>query len=239
MIEYKNTQIVKMALLLAFAIPLSACFHDDDDDMMPSMATYEVTVFNATNNQPLTPVAVIAHQQNFNAWQTGSAATTGLEMLAESGDPSQLLADADMDTNVTATAASSSGPFGPGSAQTVMIETMADSNLQLSIATMLANTNDAFTGVTHVTVGDMAMGESLSMMAKVYDAGTEANSESAATIPGPAGNGEGFNATRDDTDFVSIHAGVITFDDGLMTSALNEDHRWLGPAAKISITRVQ
>ena len=49
----------------------------------------------------------------------------------------------------------------------------------------------------------------------VWDSGTEANSETAATIPGPAGGGEGFNATRDDSDTVSFHSGVISQDDGL------------------------
>ncbi|HFQ61119.1 MAG TPA: hypothetical protein ENK39_02315, partial [Epsilonproteobacteria bacterium] len=72
-----------------------------------------------------------------------------------------------------------------------------------------------------------------------YDAGTEANSELASTIPGPAGGGEGFNAARDDKDFVSVHEGVVTKDDGLSTSALTQMHKWDNPAASVSIERVK
>lgn len=230
-----NLRMTNLVLMLSLAVLIGGCSQDNNH----KMAMYEVTVTNITNNQPLAPVAVIAHDSGYQPWHSGSAASDGLEMLAEGGDPSQLIAEADMDAGVVATAASTGGPFAPGSAKTITIEAMHGSELQLSIATMLVNTNDAFAGVNSLSIGDMAMGDTMSMMAKVYDAGTEANTESAATIPGPAGMGEGFNAARDDVDFVSIHAGVVTVDDGLMTSALDESHRWLGPAAKVSVTRVQ
>ncbi|MGD8566794.1 MAG: spondin domain-containing protein [Gammaproteobacteria bacterium] len=231
-----NLHMIKLILLLALTMVATGCSHNDDNN---TMAMYEVTVTNITNNQPLAPVAVIAHNSGYQPWHSGSAASDGLEMLAEGGDPSQLVAEADMDTGVVATATSTGGPFVPGTAKTITIETMPDTDLQLSIATMLVNTNDAFAGVNSLSIGDMAMGDTTSMMAKVYDAGTEDNTESAATIPGPAGMGEGFNAARDDVNFVSIHAGVVTIDDGLATSALDESHRWLGPAAEVSVTRVQ
>ena len=237
---YTRDKTTKLVLAVALLVFLSACNHDDDDDdMMDSMATFEVAVTNATNGQPLTPVAVIAHTSGYHPWMLGSAASTGLEMLAEGGDVTQFIADADADANVEATATSASGAFGPGATETVMIEVEPDNSLQISVAAMLANTNDAFTGVANVSVGDLMMGDSISMMAHVYDAGTEGNSETMATMPGPAAGGEGFNVARDDTDFVSIHAGVVTVDDGLATSALDENHRWLGSAAKITITRTQ
>jgi hypothetical protein len=213
---------------------LAACDNNHHD----ATATYQIDVTNATNAQPLTPVAAIAHAADYHPWALGSAASTGLEMLAEGGDVTQFLADADADADVEDTVSSSSGPFGPGSSESVelSVKNPAD-DLAISVAAMLADTNDAFTGVANVPVGMLNKGDSLTMMARVYDAGTESNSETAATIPGPAGGGEGFNAARDDTDFVSIHAGVVTSDDGLSTSALGEEDRWLGPAAKITITR--
>ena len=73
----------------------------------------------------------------------------------------------------------------------------------------------------------------------VWDSGTELNDELAATIPGPAGGGEGFNTTRDDNDVVSFHSGVISQDDGLTTSALSANHRFLNPGARITITRTE
>jgi len=72
-----------------------------------------------------------------------------------------------------------------------------------------------------------------------YDAGTEANSETAATIPGPAAGGEGYNSTRDDRDTVGGHPGVISADDGLTGSALDASHRFDNPVARITITRLE
>ena len=77
------------------------------------------------------------------------------------------------------------------------------------------------------------------MILPVLDAGTEANSEAAGTIPGPADGGEGYNAERDDADLVSFHPGVVSADDGLMMSALTSAHRFDNPAVKLSITRVE
>lgn len=240
MTKYSSDKAIKLLLVVVMPLLLAACFHDDDDDdMMGTTATFEISVTNATNGQPLTPVAVVVHSAAYHPWELGSAASTGLEMLAEGGDVTQFIADADADVNVAATASSTNGPFGPGAMESVMIDVEHNSNLQISLATMLANTNDAYTGLANVSIGDLMVGDSLTMMSHVYDAGTEGNTESAATMPGPAAGGEGFNAARDDTDFVSIHAGVVTADDGLATSALDESHRWLGSAAKITITRTQ
>jgi hypothetical protein len=105
---------------------------------------------------------------------------------------------------------------------------------------MLVNTNDAFTGVTEVSLSGLELGESMTMNALSYDSGTEANSEALGTIPGPADGGEGFNSVRDDlADHVTLHSGAITMDDGLNTSVLTEAHRWDNPTARVTITRVQ
>ena len=240
MTQFKRDKAINILLAVMLVTMLAACNHDDDDDDdMQSMTSYEITVVNASNGQPLTPVAVVAHTSGYQAFMLGSSASVGLEMLAEGGDVSQFITDADADANVVTTASSVNGPFGPGATEMVTVDVTPNSNLQISVVAMLANTNDAFTGLANVSVGNLMMGESISKMAHVFDAGTEGNSETAATMPGPAAGGEGFNAMRDDTDFVSIHAGVVTSDDGLTTSALNESHRWLGAAAKITITRIQ
>ena len=61
----------------------------------PAMASFEVTVSNLTGAQPLSPIAVIAHQAGYQVFEIGSPATVGLEELAEGGDNSALLAEAD------------------------------------------------------------------------------------------------------------------------------------------------
>jgi hypothetical protein len=206
----------------------------------PAMASFDVTVTNLTNGQPVSPVAVIAHQEGYSVFTIGAAATTGLETLAEGGDNSMLLAEADADANVLSSG-SGAAPIGPGGAETVTLDIL-ESDLPtalFSVSTMLVNTNDAITGVNGVDVSGLAVGDAWTGRAIVYDAGTEANTEAAADVPGPAAGGEGFNAARDDrADRVTMHAGVVTQDDGLATSALTGQHRFDNPAVEVRIERV-
>ena len=205
----------------------------------PAMASFDVTVSNLTNAQPLSPVAVIAHQDAYAFFSVGSPATAGLEELAEAGDNAALIAEADADAAVTVTG-SGAGPIAPAGTETVTVELLESElpGLRISVSTMLVNTNDAFTGVNGLPVGAMAVGDVVSVRSIAYDAGTEADTESAASIPGPAGGGEGFNAARDDdADRVSMHSGVVSQDDGFVTSDLTEQHRFDNPVMQIRIER--
>ena len=206
----------------------------------PAMATFEVTVTNLTNAQPLSPIAVIAHQDGYSVFNIGTAATVGLEELAEGGDNSALLAEADAASPVVATA-SGAAPIGPAGSETITIEVLESDlpGLTISTSTMLVNTNDAITGVNAIAVGDLAAGDSASLRSIAYDAGTEANTEAATDIPGPAGGGEGFNAARDDlADRVAMHIGVVSQDDSKPTSDLTGQHRFDNPVAATRITRI-
>jgi len=155
-------------------------------------------------------------------------------MLAESGDNSGVLAETSLLDTV-----GGAGVVLPGQTETIVLDSKQDSIAALSVATMLVNTNDAFTGKTGIDVSTMQIGDSISMNTIAYDAGTEANSEAAGTIPGPADGGEGFNQARDDVDFVSAHPGVVGSDDGLMSSALTSVHKFDNPVMKITITRLR
>lgn len=73
-----------------------------------------------------------------------------------------------------------------------------------------------------------------------YDAGTEANSESTETVPGPAAGGEAYNPDRDDrNNFVAMHAGIISGDDGLSTSVLTYQQKFDNPVMSVTITRIK
>jgi len=157
-----------------------------------------------------------------------------IETLAEGGDNSQMLQSAMADNST-----STSGILVPGSSASAFISTTNFNTLYLSAASMLVNTNDAFSGINKIAVDTLAVGDQLSFNTAAYDAGTESNSEMAGTIPGPADGGEGFNGQRDDRDFLTLHSGVVTRDDGLMTSILNQSHRFDNPVILIKITRVQ
>lgn len=206
----------------------------------PAMASFDVTVTNLTNGQPMSPVAVIAHQDTYAVFTIGAAATAGLETLAEGGDNSALIAEATADAAVMATA-SGAAAIGPAGTETINIEVLESElpGLLLSVSSMLVNTNDAITGINGASVADLAAGESLTWRSIGYDAGTEANSESAAHIPGPAGGGEGFNAARDDiADRVAMHTGVVSQDDGFAASDLSGQHRFDNPVVQIRVERI-
>ncbi|GAB5412624.1 MAG: spondin domain-containing protein [Congregibacter sp.] len=203
----------------------------------PVSASFEVTAINLTTGQPLSPIAVIAHDASFRAFSVGEAASVGLEVLAEGGDNADFLDEIEGRGE-----ASGSDPIGPGNRETITVELDSDStaDTQLTVMTMLVNTNDAFTGVNGMDVSAMAVGDRIVRDAIAYDAGTEANSEAAGSIPGPADGGEGFNAVRDDlADQVTMHGGVVTQDDGLRDSVLTQIHRFDNPVARFVITRTQ
>ncbi len=214
---------------------LSACDSDNDDntEMMPTTYSYQVAVKNLTYAQPISPVAVVLHNEGY-LWQIGESASVALETMAESGDNSGLL----VGTNVMASA-SGAGVVMPSMSETIMVSVEDTMPMYLSVATMLVNTNDAFTGLNAIDISSLAVDESVTFTAGVYDAGTEKNSEMMGTIPGPADSGEGFNAARDDVDVVSMHPGVVSADDGLSTSVLTQAHKFDNPSVSFTITRME
>jgi len=245
--SFQYRKSLGLLLVVSGSLFVSACDNDNDAPPItppppppPAMASFEVTVSNLTNAQPLSPVAVIAHQSGYAVFSVGSAATAGLEVLAEEGDNADLLAEADADAMVVVSA-SGAAPVGPAGSETITIEMLASElpDLLLSVSTMLVNTNDAFTGVNGTAIGAMAVGDVLTRNGVAYDAGTEADSEEAADLPGPAGGGEGFNVARDDqADIVSMHSGVVSQDDGFASSDLTEQHRFDNPVARIRVERI-
>ena len=199
----------------------------------PVTYAYQVTVTNLTHAQPMSPVAVVLHNEG-QLWQIGESASNALEVMAESGDNSGLLSDA-----IAMASESGVGILAPGMSETISVSIVDTEPMMLSVATMLVNTNDAFTGVNAMALTNLPAGESISLTAGSYDAGTEKNSELMSSIPGPAGGGEGYNEMRDDVDFVAMHPGVVTSDDGLSTSVLTQAHRFDNPSLRISITRTE
>lgn len=231
-------------IVTALALALVACGNDDNDPVnmvepeptpepTPVTYSYEVTIQNLTNAQPVSPVAVVLHNEG-TLWEVGAAASTALELMAEGGDNSELLALANV-----LSSASGSAPIGPGASESITVSIDDNAESKLSVATMLVNTNDAFTGWSSLDLSAMAVGDSWTGMGKVYDAGTEMNSEAMGTMPGPADGGEGYNVMRDDVDFVSGHPGVVGMEDGLTASVLTQAHRFDNPAIKITVMRTQ
>jgi len=230
----------KSLIILALSASLAACGDSDNnevevtDPVMPVMSyEFTVQVTNLTNAQPLSPIAAIAHSEGM-LWQIGEPASAALELMAEGGENSELLA-----TDFAMASSSAESPLPPGEQVTLMLSTEQLDSLKISLATMLVNTNDAFTGLNAIDVSSLAVNESLSRTSFAYDAGTEANSEAQGTIPGPADSGEGYNEMRDDINRVAMHPGVVSQDDGLTNSVLTSQHKFDNPVARITITRTQ
>ncbi len=218
-----------IAAALGSALLLQGC-----NDNNPHRS-FNVEVTNLSNHQPFAPVAAVLHKSGYDGFSLGAMASDGLEQLAEGGDPSAFIAEADSDNKVL-NSASGTGVIAPGSNETIKVQGISPKP-RLSLAGMLVNTNDGFIGLDDVDISELAIGESVVLHARVYDAGTEANSEAATDLPGQGG--EGMNAARDDRDFIVVHPGIVSQDDGLTTSGLNASHRFDNPGARIVITRTQ
>lgn len=228
-----------IALSIASASLLIAC--GGGNSPPPTPATFQITLTNLTAGQPLSPLVAIAHSTGFNLFNIGQPVSVGLEHLAEGGETAPLVTFAKASSGYI-TSAVGGGPIPPGGSATVSLTvnqgTLATA--RLSLASMLVNTNDAITAVDAQSLLGVAVGSAIELDLLSYDAGTEANIETAATIPGPAGGGEGFNATRDDIrDAIHLHPGVLTNADGLSSSVLTAVHRWDNPVARVVITRVR
>ena len=245
----KTLNLVLVSLCLVF---ITACDRDSNSQpplqadvtpspVLPVFRQYQVEVVNLTAAQPLSPIALIAHDDSYRAFNLGDVATPGLELLAEGGDNTDFLAEAEADSGVLMTL-SASGPLPPGATEvlTISIDNAQATGAMLSAVSMLVNTNDALTAMHALPIDALLVGDSLSLTTISYDSGTEANTEDAGTIPGPVDGGEGFNAARDDiVDEIRGHSGVVTSDDGLATSVLKENHRWDNPVAQITVTRIE
>jgi hypothetical protein len=179
----------------------------------------------------LSPAAVVLHADG-HLFSVGEVPSVALEQMAEGGMNAGLLA-------LGMAASSGAGAIGPGGSETISVTIQDVTDAKLSVATMLVNTNDAFSGLDALDLSTFAVGDSWAATAGVYDAGTEVNSEAAGTMPGPADGGEGFNATRTDTGYVAMHPGVVTVDDGLTNSVLTVQHKFDNPAIRIMVTRIE
>jgi hypothetical protein len=243
-------QTSKAVVAATFLLMLSACGSDNDNDndnananananaieseiLPPLEYSYSVTVTNLTYAQPLSPVAVVLHNDS-KMWMTGEPSSQALEKLAESGDNNEFISDSSALASV-----SGEGVVMPGSAATITVNTTDRNAAFFTAATMLVNTNDAFAGLTGIDISTMAIDDIKSWNLNVYDSGTEANDEAMGTIPGPADGGTGYDEARNDVDFVALHSGVVSQDDGLSSSVITQAHRFDNPAIKLTITRTK
>ena len=251
-----KTKLIKLsAIALTTALVVSCGSDNDSDSGNSTQAEYAVTITNLTYAQPFSPASIVAHQPGYQPFVAGEAASVALEQLAEGGSATQLLDEARAANEfLDAQEGAGVAPRSIGTVTTLTVPSSEVENLKLSALTMLIDTNDAFTGLNAMDISNMAVGQQKVFMTVSWDSGTEANTETADSMPGPAaqaagggGASAGFSEVRDDTaDIVHIHRGVVTNAnaadpsmEGLTTSILDEGARWDNPTAKILVERIR
>ena len=200
MVNLKKLPIKVPLTLFVSAVVLVGCNGDDNNrsrSVEPEPREFRVTMTNLTANQPLSPAAILLHDADWTPFTLGQPASTGLEVLAEGGDNSDFLSESEALSEVYSGIGfeNATGPGASGSVE-ITAENPESGTLTLSVVSMLVNTNDAITALRQIDVSYLEVGDTMLLSGRSYDAGTELNSESAGTIPGPAAGGEGFNGRQ-------------------------------------------
>ena len=192
------------------------------------MVTLSIT--NLMRGQILSPVFIARHGQDADPLYTlGQPASTSLAKLAKDADASGLLTDWSPEGNDAISEAMfvalNGGPIMPGATVTMSFE-VTDGNSLVSFASMLVTTNDAFIGASGLDVST-----SRTVNLNAYDAGSEANSESCAYIPGPpCGNHADDEAEAE--GHIYVHAGIHGGEGSDLDPAM---HDWRNPVARLTI----
>ncbi len=116
-------------------------------DLVESSGTYTMTIENISGTRaittPIAPVFYATHDRSWTFFETGQAASAGLELLAEDGPPSDLVSEHNGAGGTGMVGASGSGPAFPGDSYQFSVTPTAEYPY-LSIASMLVESNDAF-----------------------------------------------------------------------------------------------
>ena len=192
-------------------------------------------ITNLTKGISLTPFLVSTHKSSSKTFTLGIQASAELIALAEGGDISLLV------SKIGTSAQYDNNPNGglllAGQSTTANITNISKSNTNLSVLSMLLPTNDAFIGLNNILIPNKKGVYTFYLNA--YDAGSEANDELSASIPGPpTGSTGGSGVTKTPEGFVHVHRGTLGDDNSSGgKSDLNiSKHRWLNPVAKVTLT---
>lgn len=191
---------------------------------------YQVTITNITQAQTFTPQLIVTHPQSASLFQLGEPASPELENLAEGGATGPLT---DAVVNVAEDVQTIGGLLGPGESATATIRSRGNTRF-FSMAAMLLPTNDTFVGVDSLRRPPQG---TVTYFARAYDAGTEANDQLCANIPGPLCDGEPGSAPADDDEgFVHVSNGFHDLGGEALSPATYD---WRNPVARVVVTRIR
>ena len=222
--------LAALALVLGFVVLGQPAA--DNIALAQAGSTYKVNITNLTPGQSFTPILTATHSAAASIFLPGTTASAELGTLAEEGDVAPLTSLLNSMAAAVMQVVSTSGLTTPG--VTTSLTIMGGGTFdRLSVAAMLIPTNDTFVGVNTALPTD---GELKVVYGFAYDAGTEVNDETCASIPGPnfvecggpgmggsPGNGEGA---------VVISYGIRGIGD------FGSDRDWKNPVARITIQKL-
>jgi hypothetical protein len=216
------------------------------------LRTYRVTVTNGTRGQPVAPSVIATHTDTFQLFELGPTPKLGdagydlyfgIATAAETGYPVPLhdaVASSQGVWDAQVLATDRTPPVLLPSESNSLIISASDGAKYLSAAAMLGATNDAFYAVRGVRLPSR-IGHPVRVYATAYDAGSEANAESAATV-GALGatdddpmTGAGINTNGE--GFIHVHAGIhgIGGPGGLDPATYD----WRNPVVQLTIVRIR
>lgn len=194
-----------------------------------------VKITNLTKGISFTPLLISAHNETLGTFNLGEAASAEIKAMAEGGDisglESILTPNSQFDNNPAG------GLLGAGANATAEIVNLDKYNTNLTILAMMLPTNDGFIALNNISIPTQI--GTYTYYLNAYDAGTEANDELEASIPGPAlSNSGGTGVTSTAEGFVHIHRGTLgdTNPTGGVSDLDPTLHRWLNPVAKVELT---
>ncbi len=219
--------VATAALVSLFAVMAVGILNADDHD---EQLWVEISFTNLTPGQVLSPIFMARHDDGADALYTlGLPASDALAKMAEDADAEDLLAAWDPETNANVAEAMvlklNDGPIPPGQTVNTHFE-IEDGRTRMSFISMLVTTNDAFVGASGLDIS-----ESRIINLTAYDAGSEANSEDCAYIPGPPCG----NHAEDDADaegYIYVHNGIHGGTESDLTPAT---HDWHNPVARLTV----
>ena len=137
--------------------------------------TFQVTFYNLTQNQLMTPPVVALHDPSVHLFQVGEEASDAIQVIAEMGNNAPLVEFAGSNPDVVSAAGvAGTGPFGAGDSVTLNLAT-TESGQVFSAVNMLICTNDGISGADSVALP--AGNEPVVILARPYDAGTRINQD--------------------------------------------------------------
>lgn len=193
--------------------------------------TYEVTIENLTTAQPVSPGIIVTHTKKTNLFEVGEATSEGIRYIAEMGNPPVAVSELNANSEAYDIVPTGS-PVGPGGTHTVEVEGRTNAD-RLSLAVMLVCTNDGFTGLESIKLPGGFDAQTFEVEA--YDAGTEANDETAETVIDgcPAASDENNLRTATDEPIMQ-HSGIqggAALDPGV--------YDWTDPVARVTVRRLK